>query len=179
MSIQAILSLYASGRTTGIVLDSGDGVTHAVPVYEGFAVPNAIRRVDIAGRYAPFSFFRDVTEHLQLLLRKSGVPLYTSAEKEIVRFIKEKTCYVSLNPVKQEKELAAETDFVLPDGQVIKLGNERFRAPEILFNPDIIGLEVPGIHQVVVDSINRCDLDLRKAVCVCFNHSCSCFRILC
>lgn len=105
-----------------------------------------------------------MTEHLQLLLRKSGIPLYTSAEKEIVRFIKEKTCYVSLNPVKQEKELAVETDFVLPDGQVIKLGNERFRAPEILFNPDIIGLEVPGIHQVVVDSINRCDLDLRKAV---------------
>jgi centractin len=156
MSIQAILSLYASGRTTGIVLDSGDGVTHAVPVYEGFAVPNAIRRVDIAGR--------DVTEHLQLLLRKSGVPLYTSAEKEIVRFIKEKTCYISLNPAKQEKELTVDTDFVLPDGQVISLGNERFRATEILFNPDIIGLEVPGIHQVVVDSINRCDLDLRKSV---------------
>ncbi|KAL3894670.1 MAG: hypothetical protein SGCHY_005142 [Lobulomycetales sp.] len=157
MSIQAILSLYASGRTTGIVLDSGDGVTHAVPVYEGFAVTNAIRRIDVAGR--------DVTEHLQLLLRKSGVPMYTSAEKEIVRLIKEKTCYVSLNPVKQEKEMMPpETEFILPDGATIKLAAERFRAPEILFNPDIIGHEFPGIHQVVVDSINKCDLDLRKSL---------------
>ncbi|KAJ3396824.1 Actin-2 [Lobulomyces angularis] len=157
MSIQAILALYASGRTTGIVLDSGDGVTHSVPVFEGFAVPHAIRRVDVAGR--------DVTEHLQLLLRKAGLHFHTSAEKEIVRLVKEKSCYIALNPSKEEKESSSkEVDFVLPDGNVIKLGAERFRAPEILFNPEIIGLEYPGIHQVVVDSINKADLDLRKSL---------------
>ena len=80
-SIQAVLSLYASGRTTGIVLDSGDGVSHAVPVYEGFAMPSSIRRIDVAGR--------DVTEHLQTLLRKSGYVFHTSAEKEVVRVGKE------------------------------------------------------------------------------------------
>jgi len=156
-SIQAVLSLYSSGRTTGIVLDSGDGVTHAVPVYEGFALPNAIRRVDIAGR--------DVTEYLQLLLRKSGYKFTTTAEKEVVRIIKEKTCYVAPNPVKEEKDTNGKyDDFTLPDGNVVKLGTERFKAPEILFNPELIGLEYAGIHQVVVDSINRVDLDLRKAL---------------
>ncbi|KAJ9061048.1 centractin- actin- protein of the dynactin complex, variant 2 [Entomophthora muscae] len=113
-STQAVLSLYASGRTTGIVLDCGDGVTHAVPIYEGFSMPNAVRRVDIAGR--------DVTEYLQSLLRKSGYNFHTTAEKEIVRLIKEKTSYVSLSPSKEAKENSGKTaDFLLPDGQIIKV----------------------------------------------------------
>ncbi|TIA85331.1 hypothetical protein E3P99_04020 [Wallemia hederae] len=161
-SVQAVLSLYSSGRTTGLVLDSGDGVTHAVPVYEGFSMPHAIRRVDVAGR--------DVTHNLQVLLRRSGFNLTTSAELEVVRTIKEKCCYVALNPQKEEKEAASRGDnarkeeFKLPDGNTIRLGSERFRAPEILFNPELIGLEDAGVHQVVVDSINRSDLDLRKSL---------------
>ena len=119
-SIQAVLSLYASGRTTGIVLDSGDGVSHAVPVYEGFAMPNSIRRIDIAGR--------DVTEHMQTLLRKAGYIFHTSAEKEVVRTIKEKTGYVALDPNKEEKDWAVATtrsdkgvDYVLPDGNRLRV----------------------------------------------------------
>ena len=80
VSPQATLSLYASGRTTGVVLDSGDGVTHAVPVYEGFTIPTAVTRMDIAGR--------DVTERLQVLLRRSGYAFHTTAEREVVRAIK-------------------------------------------------------------------------------------------
>ena len=120
-SIQAVLSLYASGRTTGIVLDAGDGVSHAVPVYEGFAMPNSVRRIDVAGR--------DVTEHLQTLLRKAGYIFHTSAEKEVVRDIKEKTCYVALDGPKEEKEWAASgsraegksKEYTLPDGQKLKV----------------------------------------------------------
>ncbi|TKX20908.1 actin-like protein 5 [Elsinoe australis] len=164
-SVQAVLSLYASGRTTGLVLDSGDGVSHAVPVYEGFAVGNSVRRIDVAGR--------DVTEYLQTLLRKSGYVFHTSAEKEVVRGLKEKMSYIALDPRREEKEWTslggrgAEgkwVDYTLPDGQKIKLGPERFRAPEILFDPDIIGLEYQGIHQIVVDAIGRTDMDLRKAL---------------
>ena len=77
-------------------MDAGDGVSHAVPVYEGFAVPSSIRRIDVAGR--------DVTEYMQLLLRKSGYVFHTSAEKEVVRTMKEKTSYVALDPKKEEKE---------------------------------------------------------------------------
>lgn len=160
-SIQAVLSLYASGRTTGVVLDSGDGVSHAVPVYEGFAIPSSVRRIDVAGR--------DVTEYLQTLLRKSGYVFHTSAEKEIVKQIKEKTSYVALDPKKEEKDLLTgrsdkTVTYDLPDGQKLKIGPERFRAPEILFDPELIGLEWPGLHQLVIESISRTDMDLRKAL---------------
>ncbi|PIA14306.1 actin-2 [Coemansia reversa NRRL 1564] len=173
-SIQAVLSLYASGRTTGVVLDAGDGVSHAVPVFEGYALPHAIRRIDVAGR--------DITEYLQVLLQKAGHDFITSAEKEIVRQIKEKICYVALDAAKEEKELVSVAGsrlgvvgggseskprndmFKLPDGHLINLGHERFRAPEILFRPDIIGLEYSGIHQIVADSIGRADIDLRRSL---------------
>ncbi|KAI9162998.1 Actin-like protein [Paramyrothecium foliicola] len=163
-SIQAVLSLYASGRTTGIVLDSGDGVSHAVPVYEGFAMPNSIQRIDVAGR--------DVTEYLQTLLRKSGYVFHTSAEKEVVRLIKESVSYIAPDPRKEERDWIGVkqndnskfAEYVLPDGHKLKIGAERFRAPEILFDPEIIGLEYPGVHQIVADAISRVDLDLRKSL---------------
>lgn len=122
-SIQAVLSLYASGRTTGIVLDAGDGVSHAVPVYEGFAVTNSIQRIDVAGR--------DITEYLQTLLRKTGYIFHTSAEKEVVRHIKEATTYIAHDPRKEEKDWAAtkhdmgkSVEYVLPDGQKLKVWME-------------------------------------------------------
>jgi len=161
VSMQAVLSLYASGLVTGVVLDCGDGVTHAVPIYEGFSISNAIQRIDLAGR--------DVTDYLQLLLRKGGYNFTTSAEKEIVKIIKEKTCYVAYDPRKEEEMLEIEStskdlkrSYKLPDGSVIELGSERFKAPEILFSPHIIGEEVPGIHEVLVNTIQRCDMDLRS-----------------
>lgn len=143
-------------------MDSGDGVTHVVPVFEGFALPHAISRIDIAGR--------DITEYLQHLLRRSGYNFKTSAEKEVVRIIKEKTCYVAHDPQKEEELLEPDSSsskpvqpqYTLPDGNVIELGAERFRAPEILFHPDIIGDESLGIHQCLDMSIRKSDLDLRK-----------------
>jgi len=84
---QAVLSLYAQGKTTGVVLDCGDGVCHCAPIYEGFSVDNAIRRIDVGGR--------DVTDHLMLLLRRAGYIFHTTAEFEIVKKIKERFCFVS------------------------------------------------------------------------------------
>jgi centractin len=155
-SIQAILSLYASGRTTGVVLDSGDGVTHVVPVYEGFALPHAVKRMDIAGR--------SVTNYLQILLRRSGRVFTSSSELEVVRQIKENCCVVAFNPAEQEKQVSPAFPYQLPDGSVVDLGPETFRAPEVLFQPELIGSECRGVHDCLVTSIMQADLDLRKVL---------------
>jgi len=158
VGIQAVLSLYSSGKTTGIVCDSGDGVTHTVPIYEGYSLPHAILRLNLAGR--------DITEYLVKLLSELGIDFTSSAEVEIARDIKERLCYVSLDYDKELEESKTSNksivEYNMPDGSIIKIGNCRFRAPEALFQPSLIGKEFPGIAQTCYNSIFKSDVDVRK-----------------
>jgi len=158
VSIQAVLSLYSSGRTTGLVYDSGDGVTHIVPVYEAFSLKHAIKRMNLAGR--------DLTHWMRDILCEAGANLSSTGELEIVRDIKEKKCYVALD---YDEEMAAfdaddskHTEYELPDGEVIKFGSQQIRCPEALFQPSFLGKDFPGVHQAAYDCVQMCDVDLRR-----------------
>ena len=160
VAIQAVLVLYAQGLLTGVVVDSGDGVTHIVPVYEGFSLPHLTRRLDVAGR--------DVTRYLIKLLQLRGYTFNRTADFETVREIKEKLCYVAYD-LGLEKRLAFDTtvlvqQYQLPDGSVIKVGGERFSAPEVLFEPHLIDVEGGGVADALFDCINKADVDTRPEV---------------
>lgn len=163
IAIQAVHTLYAQGLLTGVVVDSGDGVTHIVPVYEGFSLPHLTRRLDVAGR--------DVTRYLIKLLLLRGYAFNRTADFETVRQIKEKLCYVGYD-LELEGKLARETtvlveSYTLPDGRVIKVGGERFQAPEVLFEPHLIDHEGNGLAEQLFDCINKADFDTRKEF---YNH---------
>jgi len=163
IAIQAVLTLYAQGLLTGVVVDSGDGVTHIVPVYEGFSLPHLIKRLNVAGR--------EVTRYMIKLMLLRGYAFNRTADFETVRQIKEKVCYVGYD-LELEKRLALETTvlvekYTLPDGRIIKVGRERFEAPECLFNPSLVDVEGPGMGEMLFDTIQKADIDTRQAF---YNH---------
>lgn len=160
---QGVLSLYAFGKTEGIVLESGKGVTQIVPITNGYKLDYAVQKINFGGE--------DIDQYLKLLLKKNGIYLYSSSEDCILEEMKETVCQLkdkafdrnqrnNLNEVDSHK--IEDFDYKLPDGEIISIGSERFIAPEVLFNPSIAGMEFPGLHEFLDSAIKKMDLDLRK-----------------
>jgi len=157
VAIQAILSLYAQALTSGVVVDSGDGVTHIVPVYEGYSLETQTRRIDVAGR--------DVTKNLIRLMLLRGYSFNRTADFETVKEIKEKLCYAAYD-LDLENRLYEETTvgvqkYKLPDGRIISVGRERYMATECLFQPGLMDRDCMGMSEALFDSIEGCSPDLR------------------
>lgn len=149
---KAALSLHAAGKTTGIVFRSGDRSSEIVPIYEGHVLRHACLKFDLAGH--------EVTDNLiNIFLKKSGYSFTTTAEREIVRDIKEKLGCVAFDSGDFTKS-SKKHEYELPDGYVIYIGNERFRVPEIMFQPE--EEEAAGIHETIIRSIRTCDIDIRR-----------------
>ena len=147
---QAKMTLYCEGGESGVVLDSGDGVTHVIPIAKNFLLQHQIKRLDIAGRH--------ITNYLTRLMQIKGYAFNSTADFEIVRELKEKYCFVSCD-IKSDRKLDQETTYYntytkLPDGRKIRISCEKFEAPEILFQPHLVQNEEPGVHEILFNCIN-------------------------
>ncbi|XP_006862934.1 PREDICTED: actin-related protein T2-like [Chrysochloris asiatica] len=158
LSNDAVLALYAAGYVTGLVVESGDGVTCTVPVFEGHCLPHAISKLYIAGR--------DVTEYLSRFVRARNYGHYNRVTRGMVVDIKEKLGYVALDPVEEiiKRPKRGKKQYILPDGKVLRVGNEIYRGPEGLFMPEVLRIHSPGVHEMVINSVIKCDLEIQESL---------------
>eukprot|EP00467_Chlorarachnion_reptans_P004172 CAMPEP_0114497148 /NCGR_PEP_ID=MMETSP0109-20121206/6158_1 /TAXON_ID=29199 /ORGANISM="Chlorarachnion reptans, Strain CCCM449" /LENGTH=501 /DNA_ID=CAMNT_0001674487 /DNA_START=103 /DNA_END=1608 /DNA_ORIENTATION=- len=160
MQLPQVLCLYARGQTTGLVVDSGDSLTTAVPIYEGNYDPATVCQIKVGGRH--------VTRYLAKLLRDEGHNFSTTAEMQVVRKIKDRACQTAFNLAKAKQDYSLNDDampgYLLPDGRIIKIGHFKFQAPELLFDPSLMGLPYSGVHETVVDAIAKCPVEQRRQV---------------
>ncbi|KAK6170054.1 hypothetical protein SNE40_018540 [Patella caerulea] len=159
VSIQSVLSLYASGRTAGVVCDSGHGISNILPVYEGHGLISKGRKFDIAGG--------ELTDYLRRVLNGRGYNFRAIPEIDIVRGIKEKLCYVAADYRKDLDESASNSSsfeefYELPGGEIVTVGKERFMCPEVLFQPSIDEREMVGLHEQLCSAIDSLDSDYRS-----------------
>ncbi|XP_009963704.3 actin-like protein 7B [Tyto alba] len=155
LAYQSHLSMYSYGRTSALVVESGHGASHVVPIYEGYVIRSITEKVDYAGL--------DITRYLMKLLNKSG-NVFAEHQLNIVQDLKEKCCYTSLDltedlslPVQKQQ-----MDYELPDGRLVTVGKERFLCAEALFKPALLGSQQPGLLQLTLTCLKKCDADVHK-----------------
>ncbi len=152
--LDSMLTLYSGGFQTGLIIEIGDSNTRIVPIYEGYKLGYAVRILDIGGRV--------LTHHMEQTLESIGWSVDSSIRRELVRVLKEKACFVSLDYNEDQKRSEQyEKEYSLPDGSTISLNKERFIVPELLFKPSS-ELEEDALHVAIMDVIEACDLDIRQ-----------------
>ncbi|XP_054042018.1 actin-like protein 7B [Rissa tridactyla] len=152
---QSCLSMYSYGKTSALVVESGHGASHVVPVYEGYVIRSITRKVDYAGL--------DITRYLMKLLNESG-NVFTEHQLNIIQDLKEKCCYTSLN-LRKDLSLPVQSqqmNYELPDRHLVTVGKERFLCAEVLFKPALLGSQQPGLLQLTLACLQKCDGDINK-----------------
>ena len=149
----SMLGLFSYGKSSGIVVDSGYNVTSTVPVYEGFPLVYASQKINLGGE--------DLSNKLLEVIKEKLDKTYKTIKgKLLAEDIKDKLGFIGLNMSQEEK---IEKKYILPDAKELIMGNELYQANEILFNPGE-NQEMKSVTQMVVDSLNLCDDDVKKDI---------------
>lgn len=144
-----ILSIFSVGLTTGLVIESGDGITWICPIINGQIIDQAVQKLPLAGM--------DINQYLKNLLLREGINIESSAADEIIREIKERNCYFILDSTNVPKTNDSLT-LSLPDGSSVSIPNYVFyEAPEVLFQPNLLGYPVMSIPKAVIASLKNVD----------------------
>ncbi|KAH3759865.1 actin, cytoplasmic 2 [Pelomyxa schiedti] len=153
VSLSALLAVWATGELTGLSINVGGGVTQILPVSGGHFSLSRAKRLDFGGR--------DLTDYLVNFMNRGGSNITSVAEKAVIRDLKEKLCYVALDfgdeMKKAESPVSIEQQYEMPDGRIVTLGPERFKCPEFLFQPELLGMDSPGLHTLTHNAIKACD----------------------
>ena len=157
----SLLCMYSAGRDTGLVVSSGDGLTSVLPIYQGYPIPGAARRLLLGGS--------DVTNYLTRLLTERGYYFRSSGERQVVQGIKERLARVSYDFNQDMADSCtqwradSEKEYMLPDCSMITVGSQLFECAECLFQPRThLGRDHPGIQQLIHSSIQACPTDTRR-----------------
>ena len=155
---QSIMALYSTSKVSGLVVNSGEISTEIVPIIEGYIISQGIVNYPIAGKeltkifentYKDIFDINNVSNHYWMAQKiKEGFSEILPNEKEFEEIIK--------NKIINKKE------YILPDGNIVELGNEIYEIPESIFNPNIIEMQIDSLPQTILNSINECDISTRK-----------------
>ena len=151
-----VLSLFASGLTTGIVIESGNNVSYVVPIYEGHPLPHAIGHIGLGGQ--------DVTDTLLMMLNeKRRCSFNTLEDRDLVNEMKENFAYVAQDYEKENSNVTSfRQEYCLPNGQVIDISNLQFHCTEIFFQPLLNQRQSSSIQEITKYSIEKCDSELHS-----------------
>ena len=150
-------SLYSVGKTTGVVVDSGETLTDVLPIFECYPMFHVLSRIPIGGRH--------INNYLKRLLMQTGIEVPKGKEDEVLKDIKEKLCYVPIDMEEEQHKYEhineIEKTYQMPNGQEVHIGAQRFRCVEPLFEPRLIQIQSEGIPQTIFSTINKC-ADLKQ-----------------
>jgi actin-related protein len=152
-----LLPMYSGGFNTGVVVDIGMSCTRITPIFEGFIIKHAVQFLPLGGN--------TLDTYMRKRLAKLGIGVESASQREVLRILKERACFVSLNLQNDLADLSLlEDEYTLPDGSTIKIGEDRVMIPELFFQPQLNGIECDPLHVAIIKVVDACEVDLRRAL---------------